>query len=463
MLWLCLYLPRWSLQVAGRGMPPAIPLVLLEQARVRQVNPAAAQAGIRPGMRVATAHALAVGLKTIQRNPAAELEALQRLAGWAYRYTDQVLLSDQALLLEVAGSIKLWGPLPRLMTRLDDGLEGLGYQAKIGLAPSPAAAGLFAPQRLIAVETRHMQQCLLPLSVARLPISRDDRQSLSRSGIQQLKELLDLPRAGLQKRFGSGLCDYLDQLLGEAPCPLPRYQPARQFHADLPLPAPLDASEGLLFVGRRLLEELSGYLDGQDAATARLEWLLEHEDQPPSKFAIGLASPDRAAERWLMVLREHLNRWRLPAPVVRIRLRADELVHYQPRQRDFLNGVPAEETRHSVLERLSARLGSDAVSQVSPLADHRPEKAWRYAPPADHKPAAHCCQRRPLWLLTRPRPVDPAELTFISRAERIETGWWDDQGCTRDYFVADGPDGRRLWVFNQHKPASGWHVQGYFD
>ena len=58
--------------------------------------------------------------------------------------------------------------------------------------------------------------------------------------------------------------------------------------------------------------------------------------------------------------------------------------------------------------------------------------------------------------------MDPAELHFLTRAERIETGWWDDAGYTRDYYVADHPDGRRVWVYQEHKPGTDWFVHGVF-
>ena len=56
-----------------------------------------------------------------------------------------------------------------------------------------------------------------------------------------------------------------------------------------------------------------------------------------------------------------------------------------------------------------------------------------------------------------PNPQD-----LIAWAERIETGWWDDDGISRDYYTAQKPDGRRLWIFRNRTRESAWYLHGYF-
>jgi len=459
-LWLCLYLPGWPLQVASRGLSEPLPLILQQRSRVSHCNRPAHQAGIRPGMKLSTAYALASGLRTMERDTDHEQACLERLAAWAYSYSDQVVPNHDSVLLEAGGSLKLWGPLPGLLERLRQGLEGLGYHASVGVAPSAAGARIFAPRGLITMRQQQMRRKLqsLPLAAGAL----DDRlqQNLQRRGIVTFGELLDLPRAALQRRFGRAPGEYLDRVMGTAPEQHRVYQPPAHYQGDLAMPAPIRVSEGLLFAGRRLLEELCGYLTASDAAVQTLRWQLEHEDQPESHFSIGLATPDRDVHRWLAVLREHLSQWRLPAPVNHLRLDAEQLLGFHPRQKDLLGNSSQQENRDCLLERVRARLGSQSVTSIGVLSDHRPEKSWAYGAPAGKRPVVS--SRRPLWLLPEPRAVNPAELNFLTRAERIETGWWDGAGYTRDYFVADHPDGRRLWVFQQHKPGSDWFIHGIF-
>ena len=53
-------------------------------------------------------------------------------------------------------------------------------------------------------------------------------------------------------------------------------------------------------------------------------------------------------------------------------------------------------------------------------------------------------------------------LRLLHGPERLETGWWDDDGICRDYYTAVNPAGIRLWVFRSRTPSSAWYLHGYF-
>jgi protein ImuB len=61
---------------------------------------------------------------------------------------------------------------------------------------------------------------------------------------------------------------------------------------------------------------------------------------------------------------------------------------------------------------------------------------------------------------TEPRYAGP--LTFEAGPERIETGWWDEAGIARDYYVARNPAGAELWVFRNRGNGSNWYLHGLF-
>jgi len=50
---------------------------------------------------------------------------------------------------------------------------------------------------------------------------------------------------------------------------------------------------------------------------------------------------------------------------------------------------------------------------------------------------------------------------MIDGPERIESGWWDGNDVGRDYFVAAGPGGERLWVFRDRADHR-WYLHGRF-
>jgi protein ImuB len=114
---------------------------------------------------------------------------------------------------------------------------------------------------------------------------------------------------------------------------------------------------------------------------------------------------------------------------------------------------------------------------VTTVADHRPQQAW--APrnllagtPEEEAalPAAGKGCKRPLWMLPEPAllhaekgcPLHLGPLRLIDGPERLETGWWDDDGIARDYYTAVNPRGMRLWVFRDRNPHADWYLHGFF-
>ena len=49
-----------------------------------------------------------------------------------------------------------------------------------------------------------------------------------------------------------------------------------------------------------------------------------------------------------------------------------------------------------------------------------------------------------------------------SLPERIQTGWWTDSPCHRDYYQVTDTSGGRLWIF-QDLQSSKWYLHGIFD
>src|ERR1700712_230574 len=98
-----LYLPPWPTdrlrrQLGAAAPPDDVPLVMIgREGRRRVVTAADAVAqglGLRPGMVATQAHALVPGLVTHDADPAADSEALDRLALWTLRHYSPVIAAD---------------------------------------------------------------------------------------------------------------------------------------------------------------------------------------------------------------------------------------------------------------------------------------------------------------------------------------------------------------------------------
>jgi protein ImuB len=493
MLWVALELPSLPLQIVERAGATAQPLVVSEGPAQRPlvacVNAAAKEAGIREGQAVAAAKALAGDLRIVPRDPRLEVETLESLAAWAGQFTPMVALdtagpgdAPRGLVLEVESCMRLFGGHARLASAIQRGVRELGYEATIGLAPTPLAARLFARAE---AQGKAVRSCLalaeLPERVAELPLflcdwPGDTLARLTDLGVLRVRDMLQLPAEGVARRFGPEIALFLDRMMGRVADPRRPYEPPARFRSRLELPADADGVEALLFPLKRLLAQLEGALRGRGAGVQRLTLLLEHGRRARTRLDLDFASPEREADFILAIARERLGRLTLPAATNALDVRADALLPYVPRESTWLPGAREQAVdRERLLERLAARLGRERVFGIAVAGDHRPERDWVPTKTGTglvsrtHEQEA-ASLTRPTWLLQRPHklitregmPTYLGELTLHAGPERIEAGWWDGEEARRDYYVAINPQGEALWIYREHRDLSAWYLHGLF-
>ncbi|MBI3898830.1 MAG: DNA polymerase Y family protein [Gammaproteobacteria bacterium] len=475
MLWLGLYLPRLALEIFARADDRA-PFAIVDgegrNRRVVMVNDAGRRAGIDNGMSVAAAHTLAHDLQLQTRDIVAERALLERLAAWALQFTSIVsLVPPQALVLEVEGSCRLFISIERLLYKVRCGLDELGFAAQLALAPTPLAATWLASA---GAGSRVIHEAELASALARLPLkvldlAAEERALLARVGVLTLGHVQRLPRAGLRRRLGPMLVDVLDRALGRTPDPRVAFVPPAHYHGVLSLPAPVLEAERLLFALHRLLRELEGFMLARNAGTTELKLMLRHAHRPATVVDLNLTQPTRRATHLQSLFRELLGRTPLPEAVEEIVLDSGALMPMVLRNDDlFRSAKSSTESTAALIDRLSARLGREAVRGIDAVADHRPERAWRTVSPGAADSSGEYGQR-PLWLLPEPLALTTKEakpwldgpLTLAPDRERIESGWWDGDDITRDYYVAHHPGGGRFWVYRQLGDGA-WFLHGIF-
>jgi len=493
--WVAAFLPHLPLEVflappGGPGCPDGAFAVLTDDRppRILMADRAATAAGVRPGMALAAASALAFGLTARERDTAAEAGTLDGLAAWAMRFTPVVSPEPPGgLLLEVGGSTGLFGGLTDLCATIRRGLMDLGHRsARVGAAPTPRAAWLLAragDPRPVA-DPADLPERLAALPLRALDLEPRARADLGRVGLSTLGDLMALPRAGAAARFGAETLRALDRALGRIPEPRTAFVPPARFDARLPLPADTTDLEALRFGLARLVRALADFLTPACAAVDALTLhLIPDGGAPPQEIEIHLAAPERDRDLLLMVLTTRLERLSLARPVVELRLTTPDTVPLAARHRALFGGEERAEAFAPLLERLRARLGADAVVGLRAAPDHRPERAWRACPPGEPGPEPTPAPR-PVWLLDPPEPLsvvrgrpwlggpagrgDPPgrgdPLALATGPERIEGGWWDGHDVARDYYQAEDGAGGRHWVFRSRKRRGGraWFRHGLF-
>jgi protein ImuB len=478
-LWLSIYLPKLALEVFAtddKRIARAIVTESDQRPTIHAVSAAAQRTGVMPGMSLAQAYALCPRLDVRVRDRERETDRLAQVAAWALRFTSTVSIQPpQSLLLEIRGSLRLFGGLSALQKELHKSLVAQSIYFQTAVAPTPQGSLLLARYGRITPTFDHtaLRSALGRLPITALSLGAKETKRLTNIGIRNLYELFRLPREGLARRFGAEFVCDLDRTLGLAPDPRRVFRPSHRFAAEMTLSAEVTDTNLILAVARQLLSGLAKFLRKRDVAVHRLHIDLHHLHYPISRTTIGVRCGTRDDKQLLALLSEHLNRLRLPAPVIKLSLATEAIQPFTTESKPLFGNREAvvcngsSQDWRELFDRLEARLGK-AVHSISLRADHRPEFAWGYQKRITPT-SVFASNTRPLWLLSCPQrlkarqghPQHCGPLTLEGNAERIEGGWWDGKDIRRDYYIALDTDGSRLWVFWDLSGGE-WYLHGLF-
>lgn len=445
--------------------------------------------------------------------PSVEADELWSALAWrCLQLTPLVALVDGVLVMEVSGSVRLFGGQAALLRRL--------YMQNKPLALVKYAQGatsLVAIGRLLAgvpVRSPPPPQ-VLPLQV--LAPARPHVALLARMGVRTWGQLRALPRAGVARRFGQSLLDALDRAFGDAPETYAWLKAPEVFARRVELAASVDTAPGLMFAARRLLGLLLDWLRARQHGVLALElvWDLDarranarhhdvhHQGGHSGALVLRTAQPTQDMVHLQRLLAERLARVELPAPVLYLRLHSLQTAPLGGDSHSLLlDDARSGDALQPTLERLAARLGPMQVLGVHLQDDHRPEQMQRWlahsgAPASaaittkkvavhadsisaggrfDHvssagsgAPGAWAALLPPA-LLSEPQPLAGGRLQLLGTPQRLEAGWLEGTPVLRDYYLARLPDTGLVWVFcerlrggggDSHQPPR-WFLHGVF-
>ncbi|MEZ5460139.1 MAG: DNA polymerase Y family protein, partial [Steroidobacteraceae bacterium] len=205
-LWCALYLPQLCLDavlcadLVLRAEPERPVGVLDPEAglpRLVAVNAAARALGVQAGMSLAAALATCPQLQARTRDRRQERLRLVALAEAALAFTPRVSLEPpDELLLELQGSLRLFGGLEVLAEQLRHSAWRLGLTARLAVAPTPRAAlaGARGARGFCVQHEAQLAGQLAPLPIAVLRWPEAACARLQSMGVRTLGELLRLPR-----------------------------------------------------------------------------------------------------------------------------------------------------------------------------------------------------------------------------------------------------------------------------
>lgn len=479
-LWLGLYVPGLPLAaLPGAGAQPRAVLSQAgRQARVQFCDSIASRHGVRPGLPANAALALLPELELLPRDPQREHRLLSQLADLATEFTPCVsIVRPATLLLEIGGSLRLFGDADQLRTLILKRLRERGHAGRAAVAPTARAACWLACAQTDALilDRAVLAGQLGALRVAGLPWPAAQRRTLQEMGVETLSDCVRLPRDGLTRRLGARLLGELDQAYGRRPEALDWHRPEQHFHDRVELEQESTDTRQLAAALDILVDRLATQMRSRQRRVRHVWLHCEHRDQPDTRLRIGLLQATAEPVRLRELGRVHLAAVTVPAAVIAVSLQAALDAALVPLSGDLLeSGTQTAEDALAFVERLRARLGEESVHGLQTRAEHRPEHAWQAVrepggAPGNGKATVPAAGQRPLWMLPVPaklheargQPVFHGALQLSRGPERIETGWWDGGDIRRDYYVAQNHRGMQLWIYRDLREAR-WYLHGLF-
>lgn len=465
-LWLAVCLHELVVEasaVAASEVPAVV--VDSDEVHIAAANPAARTLGIEAGCALDTALALTDSLQIERRDIAREQCTLRSLAIWARTLTPTVsIVAPNVLLLEIRGSLKLFGGLHRIKAAVRARLVKRRLSARMSLAPSAQAATWLS--RHIDCDVKDELQLVrslraLPLSVTGWPEAM--RVRLAEMGIRLVGDLLRLPRDGLALRIGRSRLREIDQAMGRAFEQRAVTQLPERRRWSLELPVETNDREMLIEGCEMLFDQLMDELRQRQKQISRFAVRFFHLRREASRESFELLAPTYDKQRLLDLLSDRLERLSFPAPVISLELCTGELNDLFVDTPELFAHAEKQLADTGMIERLRERCGPKSVYGIALAEDHRPESAWSMQFRQSAASTALCpwAGERPLWLLLQPQPCDESNLQIELGPERIESGWWDERSVNRDYYIARLGSGERLWVYFDHR-GQRWYLHGVF-
>ena len=493
-----LAIESWQRRTAAQGevWPENTPLALATPGPhgpvIHAVNRAAEMAGAGTGARVVDTRAICPALRIEHAEPAGDAALLARLSFWARRWGPYSSPDGvDGIVLDTTGAAHLFGGEAGLLADIQARLAMAGLSARLALAPTRGAAwalARFGPERAICAADP--LPALTSLPVAGLRLADETLLLLRRLGLKTIGDLAAIPRLSLMRRFArmaplDNPLIRLDQALGQLAEPLDAPDPAPDFVTEARLAEPvMDPADWL----PGLLADLCAQMAAADRGCRRLCLSVFRVDGERRDIRVALAAPSREGAHLLRLFDGRLERLDPGYGFDLIRLAA-EAVEPLSQAQPGLDGRRSETLELSrLIDRLTARFGTDAISRPQPQGSHIPERAETPGTALSTRPLPAARPDRPLRILTPPEeirvlyaiPEGPPALFIWRRQtlrvarhagpERIAPEWWRDRPGTRlrDYFRVEDPSGLRLWIYREglvHDGRGGaprWFLHGIF-
>lgn len=477
MLWLGMHFPSLGLEIFS--MPSSsmkkednnTPSILIENGIVKSRNYLAKKMGVLSGISASTAYSILPEANYYHRNIIKEEKRLRLLADTFYSYTSAISSHNpNSLLLEIESSLNLFNNKRKLILLIKERCDLLGHQVNLETGETPLEALLLARSR-----EKHIEDISLDYIYEYVADSRENAsylcERLSNIGVNNIGELLRLPKKELASRFGNKVTNFLHQLTGQIPSPQNNIHPTILFKKKVDLANPISNKDDLKPLIIQLLKELEKWLIDRQLITTKIHWELRCSRKTSKAIDVSFSNAHQNHEAFLTLTLLRLENTYFHSDVLSIELSIDNSMSYD---KEILELFATESKKRSspqeVMDLLKTRLGDDALFGIKPTPNHLPENCWskieyrelktnkKERPPTFIKEKV---LKRPLWILRYPKKINPKDFCLLEGPERISENKYTDSYNYRDYYVAQEKHGAQCWVYRSTNTF--WYLHGYFS
>ena len=475
----CVNVAALPLQILLRNRPDwsALPVAVVEedrpQALVLWINGRARRAGICPGQRYATALALARDLRAGTVSHSQIAESVRALADRLRRYSPNIepaARDDGVFWLDMQGLGSLYSSLQAWAESVRADLKIADMRAAVAVGFSRFGVYALAMSHrgtVVCGDTDEEHARVQRVSLGCLHLAPEAHERLHALGIATVGDFLHLPGDGIRARFGDDVDALYRLASGRRWTPLSPVPAEEPLERSVNFDAPESDAQRLLFVIKRLLDELVATLAREAQAIAGVSLQMRLDNRASLIEQIRPATPTLDVGQLLALIYLRLNALQLAAGIVTLRIVA-ETCPATPDQRRLFTEQSRRDmgAANQALARLRAECGEQSVVKAHICDAHLPSTQFAWQPLAcmPARLAPRIAAARPLVRRICTRPItltsgygvrDPFIAFAMDGSENPEPeasvcgpyvlsgGWWGANGVHRDYYFLRTKD--EIW------------------
>jgi protein ImuB len=467
----------------------ARPVVVVDRDKplglIQWANEHACARRILPGMRYAAGLALSRELRggTVPDPEIREAVALVTRRLWSFSPRIEPSAREPGVFwLDAAGLRHVFPSLATWAASIRNDLGEAGFRAVVAVGFSrfgSYAAARASPRDVVFQSPEQERTYLRGVLIERLLIDPNLRDTLLKLGVTTLGGFMDLPAAGIRRRFGPEAEELHRFARGEGWAPLAPEALLEPIEHVESFDFPEDNIDRLLLKFACILQTMLAELSHRHELLQSIRFTLTLGDGAELDEEVAPAAPTLEANQILLLLRLRLESLALSSPILKLRARATGAAA-SPRQLALFHETSQRELEavHRAFAKIRAELGNDAVVVARLHDGHLPEACYGWEPlqrlsrrgaPAEVavRPLVRRIYTPPIELPPRDRHepdgwliagIADGPVEEVIGPQLVSGGWWMRE-VARAYHYVRTRSGRWLWIYHDQKRRR-WFLHG---